>query len=113
MYSAPFDRLGFLMLSGSQSGPLIKQMSAENFRFTVINSTGSLVQEGTICLMIGLSHDRIPLFLDIVRSNCRAYRRFIPTQGVQPAEFMSGPMVEAQIGGAAIYVMNVERFEQI
>jgi len=91
----------------------MKQLSREDFRFTLINSTGGIVQEAFICLLIGFSHERMPLFLDIVRSNCHAFRRYIPAQGVVSVENPAMPMMEAQMGGATVFMMNVERFEQI
>ncbi len=107
------DRLVILTISNSQSAPLIKQLSAQNFRFTLINSTGGFLQEAVICLLIGFQHERMPLFLDIVQSNCHAYTKYIPAQGVMTTEQGSFPMVEARMGGATVFMMNVERFEQI
>jgi uncharacterized protein YaaQ len=113
MNQFPLDQLALLMVSGSQTEVLLKQLSGEGFRFTQINSTGGFLQEAAICLLVGFSHERLPVFLEIVRNTCRAYRRYIPTQGLMPAEQGSLPMVEAQMGGASVFMMNVERFEQI
>jgi len=49
----------------------------------------------------------------LVRKNCHHYTEFIPSQGVMPPQPSAIPMVEAELGGAMIYMMNVVRFEQI
>jgi len=113
MSSLAIDRLVFLTVSNPQANPLMKELAGQKYRFTVINSTGGIVQEAVICLLVGFPHDRMALFLEIVRKNCHVYRKFIPTQGLNPVEQASVPMVEAQLGGTNIYTMNVERFEQI
>jgi len=107
------DRLVILTVFDSQADPLMKQLTREGFHFTVINSAGGVMQEAINCLLIGFFHERMPILLEIVRKNCRPYRKYIPTQGLMPAELANLPMLEAQLGGAMIYTMNVERFEQI
>jgi uncharacterized protein YaaQ len=113
MDTSSLDRLVLLTFSDSQGDLLMKQLTKEDFRLTVINSTGGLLQEAVVCLLVGFPHERMPLFLDIVRKNCHAFRKYIPTQGVMPMEQVGLPMVEAQLGGATIYTMNVVRFVQI
>ncbi len=113
MDSTSLDRLVLLTFSDSQGDLLMKQLTQENFRFTVINTTGGLLQEAVVCLLVGFTHERMPLFLKIVRKYCRVHRKYIPTQGLMPMEQLNLPMVEAQLGGATIYTMNVERFVQV
>ena len=106
------DRLVVLVVSGLQAGSLMKDLLQEKLYFTVINSTGGLMNEAVVCLMLGLAEQRLPALLALVRQHCRPYRQFIPAQMRPPGEFMSLPMVEAQLGGAMVYMMTVERFEQ-
>lgn len=91
----------------------MKSFRREDFRFTVINSTGGITQETNLCLLVGFSQERLSFFLELVRKNCHHYTEFIPSQGVMPPQPSAIPMVEAELGGAMIYMMNVVRFEQI
>jgi uncharacterized protein YaaQ len=113
MENAILDRLVFLTISGSQADPFMKRLTREGFQFTLINSTSQMMQEPVICLMVGFFHDRLNDLLGIVREECKAYRKFIPTQNILPGELTNLPMVEAQLGGARVFMMNVERFEQL
>jgi len=113
MTNAPIDRLMVLNVSGSQSGALLKELSRAGFQFTLVDSRGGGLQEAAVYLLIGFPDERMLALLETVRSNCRPYRQYVPTQGLAPAELSGLPMVEAQMGGALVYVMNVERFEQI
>jgi uncharacterized protein YaaQ len=107
------DRVVLLMITGSRADLLTRQLNEENFRFTLINSSGGVLQESMVCLMIGFHHERMQALLDIIRNFGRSYIKFIPTQAMLPMEQAALPMVEAQMGGAEIYMMNVDRFEQI
>lgn len=107
------DRLVILIVSGTQIDALIAHLASENFNFTVINSTGGMLQEPEVCLLVGFESQRLPILLDIVRKDCRPYRHYVSTQGYMQAELANPSMVETELGGARFYMMKLERFEQI
>jgi len=111
-YPSP-DRLVILIVSGSQSGTLMNHLTRQGYHFTVIDSTNAMLQELIHCLLIGFFHTRLSELLDIIRKNCQPYRKYIPTQNLLPGELANLPVVKARFGGALVYMLNVERFEQL
>jgi uncharacterized protein YaaQ len=107
------DRLAILTVTGSQVEMLMKQLAIADFHFTVINTTGQLMQEPVTCLLIGFPQSRQSSLLELVREYCKTYRQFIPTQNILPGELASLPMIEAQLGGALVCILAVERYEQL
>jgi uncharacterized protein YaaQ len=107
------DRLVILIVSGTQVDSLIAHLAREKFNFTVINSTGGILQEPEVCLLVGFESKRLPILLDLVRKDCSPYRHYVSTQGYMQGEMAKPSMLEAELGGARLYTMNVERFEQI
>jgi uncharacterized protein YaaQ len=107
------DRLVILTVFGAQVDALFANLAQEKFIFTVINSTGGILQEPEVCLLVGFQGERLPILLDVVRKNCRPYRQYVSAQGFMKGEMANPPMVEVEVGGARLYMMNVERFEQI
>jgi uncharacterized protein YaaQ len=107
------DRLAILTVSGTQVDALVTHLAHENISFTVINSAGAVLQEPEISLLVGFHSERLPTLLELVRKNCHPYRQYISTRGFVQGEMAGPPMVEAQVGGARFFMMNVERFEQI
>jgi uncharacterized protein YaaQ len=100
-------------VAGDQAGELTQHLTEDGFYFTQVDSRGGLLEEPTICLLIGLNHARLERLLTHLRECCHARRRFIPVQ-VEAAPLQIQPsMIEAEVGGAIIYVLNVERFEQL
>jgi uncharacterized protein YaaQ len=111
--SATFpDRLVILNISGAQEEKLFASLADKNFVFTVINTTSGIIQEPEVCLLVGFDRERLPVLLDIVRKDCRPYRKYISARGFTQPELADAPMMEAQLGGARFIMMNVERFEQ-
>jgi len=107
------DRLVILIVSGTQVDALIAHLASQDFNFTVINSTGGMLQEPEVCLLVGFDSQRLPILLNIVRKDCRPYRHYVSTQGYMPGDLANPSMVETELGGARFYVMNLERFDQI
>jgi len=75
------DRLVILIASGTKVDSLLAHLVRENFNFTVIKSTGGLLQEPEVCLLVGFERIRMMNLLDIVRTECRPYRHYVSTQG--------------------------------
>ena len=107
------DRLAILNVSGEQEKTLFRQLAKEMFTFTVINNTSGMIQEPEVRLLLGFHNERLPILLDVMRKNCRPYRKYISTRGFMQGEMAGPPMVEAELGGAQLFVMKVERFDQI
>lgn len=109
------DRLGILIVHGGQVGTLTARLAKEKFSFTVINSAGGILQEPDVCLLVGFKSEYLPILLNVVRRSCRPYRQFVSSQGTMQGEIANPVMleVEAKLGGARFYMLNVEQFEQI
>jgi uncharacterized protein YaaQ len=112
MNPARLDCLAILTVSGSQFEALMKSLRENGFQFTIMNSSGGVVQEAQVSILVGFRQKRYPMLLDLVSSHCKSYRRYIPAQGFMPGAMADLPMVEAQLGGALIHVMSVDYFEQ-
>ena len=107
------DFLVLIFVSESQSKLLMKKLNKQHFYFTIIDSRGSLFSESTICLLLGLNHTRMKSLDNLVKKYCQPYRKFIPVQIRATGEISHLPVMEALEGGATLYGMPVEHFEQI
>ncbi len=109
----PINQLVILVVSGRQAGDLLKKLTKNQFYFTIVNSSGGIIQEPTLSLFIGLNQARLPALLKIVRVCCQPQKQYIPAQlNIQPG-YTNLPMIEAQVGGALVYITDVDHFEQI
>jgi uncharacterized protein YaaQ len=96
--------------SNRLSGALVK----DGFRATKLASTGGFLRAGNTTFMIGVEDDRVQEVIKIIQANCK-----IREQMVTPVSPMGGTAdsyipfpVEVQVGGAAVFVLPVDRFER-
>ncbi len=106
------DLLAIVIVSGLQADRLMKRMRQEGFAYTKIDSSGGVLMEPVYCLLVGLDRNRLDALSGLVRECCQPFSQYIPTQMSDAAGYAPMPILEARVGGATIYAMNVERFEQ-
>jgi len=81
------------------------------FSSTKISTTGGFLREGNATILIGVEENQIANVLDIVRRNCHTRTQYVnPLPPVmEPGELYMPNPVEVQVGGAVIFVVDVER----
>jgi len=113
MADRKIDLLILVMVSQSQSKKLMANLNRQHFYFTIIDSNSSLFREPTVCLLMGLNHERLDTVNRLIDKYCQPYRKFIPVQMRGIGELSQMPVIESIEGGATLYGMPVEHFEQI
>ncbi len=87
---------------------------ARGVRFTKIGSTGGFLREGNTTLLIGTDTEGLDTVLDIIHTNCQTREQYINM--MQPDStaigvFLPSP-VKVQVGGAVVFVLDIERLER-
>ncbi len=94
---------------------LMDGLTKGGFKATKMASTGSFLREGNTTFIIGAESEDIDKLLDIIKENCKSRKKTIaPMSPVANSldSYYSFPM-EVQIGGATVFVMDVEQFFKI
>jgi uncharacterized protein YaaQ len=108
------NQLVIVTVSGDQSGELTERLTRDGFHVTQVDSSGGVLDEARTTLLVGLDQTRLPILLEHVRECCHRRRRFIPAQVSEGLTLQAQPlMIEAEVGGAVVYVLEVERFEKL
>lgn len=106
------NQLVFVIVSGRQADALSQALVKEQFYFTKFDISMFAFQETTLCLMIGLNNTRNGKLNQLIEENCQPHQEFVPVQFSPPAGFPPLSMIEARVGGALVYRVEVDRFEQ-
>ncbi len=85
-----------------------------NFKFTKLASTGGFLRDGNVTFLIGVEAKRLDELINVIKDSCKTreqYANFVPPDAGPVGVFMPSP-VKVLVGGAVIFVMDVERFER-
>ncbi len=93
---------------------LIRALEQKGHRCTKISTTGGFLREGNATILVGTEAALVGEVLNIIKENCHVRTQLIsPLPPVAEAGelYISRP-VEVQVGGATIFVLDVERSEK-
>jgi uncharacterized protein YaaQ len=92
----------------------IKALTDAGYRVTRVASTGGFFQVGNTTLLCGVDDARVSDLIGILQTTCERRTRLIPAgPNIVEASAMMGAFVEVEVGGASIFVLDVDHFEQI
>lgn len=94
---------------------LVRALVERGFFTTQINSAGGFLRESNVTLLLGVQEQYVTEVVRIARQQCQSRTRFVnPLMPIlEPAEFHVANPVEVHVGGATIFVLNVERYERV
>ncbi len=84
------------------------------FKFTKVASTGGFLREGNVTLFVGVDDDDVARLMDIVNESCKTREQFVnvlPPDASPVGSFMPSP-VKVLVGGAVVFVLDVEQFHR-
>jgi uncharacterized protein YaaQ len=113
MTNQDIDLLVLAIVASQSVNDLTQELVKHAFYFTRVDSSGGLLGEARVSLLIGINQSRTQALLDIIQERCQTRLTYIPAH-VEATLRQGQPfMIEAEVGGAKIYIFKVEHFEQI
>ncbi|MFW6074404.1 MAG: cyclic-di-AMP receptor [Chloroflexota bacterium] len=93
---------------------LVSALTKRNFRATMLASTGGFLRRGNTTIASGIDDNDVSEWIKLAEIHC--CERMEPVMyGHDPDLIPWYPpgLLEVPVGGAVIFVLNVERFEQL
>jgi uncharacterized protein YaaQ len=94
---------------------LIEALMENEFSVTKLATTGGFLKVGNTTLLIGVEEEKVDRVLEIIKEVAQSREQIIST--TSPSDYGTGMYstypVKVQVGGATIFVVDVERFEKI
>ena len=104
-------KLVISIVHGDDADQLIAALRDGGFSSTKISTTGGFLREGNATILVGTDEVNVANVLDIIKRNCHTRIQYVnPLPPVmEPGELYMPNPVEVQVGGAVIFVVDVER----
>ena len=108
-------KLFFAIIQDEDADGLTTALVQDGFRFTRMTTAGGFLRTGNVTFLLGVEDDRVGTLLAVVRRTCNTRMQVvspIPAM-MEPGELAVPYPVEVQVGGATMFVFDVERFERL
>lgn len=107
-------KLVIIIASDSDADKLMKKLVEQGYPATKISSTGGFLRKGNATIISGVEANEVDAIVAMVRMECYARTEYVPVQTLPffgEGSVLQEP-IEVRVGGAIVFVMNVERFEK-
>ena len=105
-------KLIFAIVQNDDSKRLIRALVQHRISVTRISTTGGFLRAGNTTLLVGVDDDRFEGCLHIIEKLCKSRRQMATspiTAGGAVGMYTHMP-IEVTVGGATVFVLNVEQF---
>ena len=103
-------KLIICIVQDQDSGALMDELMDEGFRITKLASTGGFLKAGNTTLLTGVENDQVDQALKIIEENCktRELTTSLLTVTMPGDSYIPYPL-EVKVGGATIFILDVEQ----
>jgi uncharacterized protein YaaQ len=107
-------KLAVCIVHNRDKNRVTDELVKAGFKFTVIGSTGGFLREGNTTYLIGVEETELPTLQKVIAQNSQSREQLVnvmPFEAAPPGAFIPSP-VKVPVGGAVMFVMNVEQFHR-
>ena len=102
------------VINSDDAHPLVDALMGDGYRATTISTTGGFLREGNATLLIGVADEDVDKVLKIIKDYCHTRTQYVnplpPT--MESGELYMPTPIEVQVGGAVVFILDVDRFER-
>lgn len=106
-------KLIMAIVNSDDSGVVLSNLTRENFSVTKLATTGGFLVSGNTTFIIGTDDDKVDKAIEIIGKYSKKRKEVVPSSASYGMGLYTSFPVEVVVGGATIFVMNVERFEKL
>lgn len=108
-------KLIIAIVQDEDASRLISSLMSDGYRVTKLATTGGFLRSGNTTLLVGLEDDKLQNAMSIIEKVCKSRKQIATSPS--PISGTTGVYVpypiEVTVGGATIFVLDVEQFAKI
>ena len=104
-------KLVISIVSDKDASHLLNELVQKGYRTTKLASTGGFLREGNTTMLIGVEKERVDDVISIISTICQSRKQIVtPISSLPgPAEPFAAYPMEITVGGATVFVIDVEQ----
>lgn len=110
-------KLIFAVVNNDDSYSVSTALTKNGYSATKLASTGGFLMSGNTTFLICAEDSRVDDIIGLIRQYSRKRKQFLPSSAVLPARLDSGAVdafpSEVCVGGATVFVTEIQRFEKL
>ena len=106
-------KLIMAIVSSDDSSKVSSALMKEKYSVTKLATTGGFLMAGNTTFIIGTEDDKVDHAIEIIATYSKKRTQMVPSSASYGMGMYTSFPVEVQVGGATVFVLNIERFEKV
>ena len=108
-------KLIIAIVQDEDASRLINGLMTEGYRVTKLATTGGFLRAGNTTLLVGVEDDKLQQAIGVIEKVCKSRKQVAttPTPVTGTTGMYAAYPMEVTVGGATIFVLDVEQFMKI
>ena len=106
-------KLVFAIVSNDDASLVNSSLTKAGFHVTKLATTGGFLKAGNTTFIIGTEDEKVDKLLELLRRQCSRRTQMMPNTTAMDGAMYSTYPIEVAVGGATVFVLNVDRFEKL
>lgn len=106
-------KLVIAVINHDDAGAVTQNLSRNGFSSTRLATTGGFLLAGNVTLLIGVREEDVQKVIDLIGECSHSRKQMIPATTEMSYGYIPAMPVEVTVGGATVFVVDVDRFEHL
>lgn len=106
-------KLVIAVVNRDDAGDVTRSLTRQGFSSTRLATTGGFLLSGNVTILVGVDEEKVQTVIDIVKEHSHSRKQMIPSATEVSYGYYPSMPVEVTVGGATIFVVDVEHFERV
>lgn len=106
-------KLILAIVSNDDSGAVASAMTKAGYQITKLATTGGFLMAGNTTFISGVADEKVQDVIDLIAKHSSRRTQVVPSTSTMDVGMYSSFPVEVSVGGATIFVLNIENFQKV
>ena len=101
------------IVNKEDSKAVCNELLRNKFYVTRLATTGGFLMAGNVTILVGVDAEKVQTVIEIIKGESHSRKQMIPTASEMSYGYYPSMPVKVVVGGATIFVVDIERFERV
>lgn len=103
-------KLVIAVINGDDSSAVISGLTSNGYYATKLSTSGGFLKSGNVTLMTGVEDEKVDDVIAVIGEFSKKRTQMIPPSAGYAMEGIISKPIEITVGGATVFVIDVDRF---
>ena len=108
-------KLVIAIVQDEDAGRVVSALMDKGFGVTKLATTGGFLRSGNTTLLTGVDDDKLDAAMEIIEKTCKSRKQMAPVHAPMTGSagmYVPAYPVQVTVGGAIVFVLDVEQFHK-